>query len=284
MKDRIITFFQSLRVVMKFSVTNPKNFEEVFSFQSTWQRVLSLVLLVILFFSGLTFYLFVLGPFSGSYGAGTNDVSIERKKLESQAKEIQVLQNKILALEGYADRLLKLTRGELPMDMAVDSNVQAPNIDFNKIDPSMSAEELSLMEEVRNDLRTQSDQDEVQLHTFYAPVKGTISQGYSSNHKAIDVVVKEGTDVLACQSGTIIYSGFTHSDGFVIILDHGNEYVSIYKHNKLLIRKTGDRVQMGELIAKAGTSGENSSGPHLHFELFYNGKAQDPTKLMSFTH
>lgn len=267
---------------MKFSVTNPKNFEEIFSFQSTWQRVLSLLFLIILFFSGLTFYLFVLGPFAGTYSANKNDVSIERQKLESQAKEIQILQNKIVALEGYADRLLRLTRGELPMDMTIDSNVTAPKIDFNNIDPSMSPDEISLMQEVRSDMRTQTEQSDLNILSFYPPLTGTISQGYSANHQAIDIVVKEGSDVLACQAGTVIYSGFTHTDGYVIILEHENEYISIYKHNKELLRKSGDRVRLGEIISKAGTSGENSTGPHLHFELIHNGKAIDPTKLMKF--
>ena len=87
---------------------------------------------------------------------------------------------------------------------------------------------------------------------------------------------------MACLAGTVVYSGYTQKDGFILIVDHANGYLSVYKHNKTVLKKTGNRVQMNDPIAIAGNSGENSTGPHLHFELWYNQSAVNPEDYMRF--
>jgi murein DD-endopeptidase MepM/ murein hydrolase activator NlpD len=110
-----------------------------------------------------------------------------------------------------------------------------------------------------------------------------VSQGFDlKEHPAIDIVVPKDKTILACLAGTVVYSGYTQKDGFILILDHANGYLSVYKHNKTVLKKTGSRVQMNDPIAIAGNSGENSTGPHLHFELWYNQSAVNPEDYMRF--
>ena len=80
----------------------------------------------------------------------------------------------------------------------------------------------------------------------------------------------------ATLDGTVIFSGFTSADGYVIQIQHGNDLTSIYKHCSSLTKKAGDYVKAGEPIGIVGNTGENSSGPHLHFEIWYNGFSINP--------
>ena len=86
----------------------------------------------------------------------------------------------------------------------------------------------------------------------------------------------------SCLSGTVIYSGYTRKDGYILIIDHGNDYTSIYKHNRKALKKIGDKVQLGDPIAIVGSTGQNSDGPHLHFELWYKQVPVNPEEYLQF--
>ena len=114
--------------------------------------------------------------------------------------------------------------------------------------------------------------------SFVLPVKGVLSQKFNaSNHPAIDIVAKKDAIVKACLTGVILYCGFSKEDGYFTIIDHSNGFVSIYKHLKINLKKVGQRIQSGDSIGIVGNSGEDSTDPHLHFELWQNMKAVDPT-------
>jgi murein DD-endopeptidase MepM/ murein hydrolase activator NlpD len=101
-------------------------------------------------------------------------------------------------------------------------------------------------------------------------------------HYGLDIAGKANEPIKATLDGTVIISGFTGETGHVIGIQHGNNMLSLYKHNSALLKKIGDFVKAGEVIAIIGNSGEHTSGPHLHFELWYNGNALDPGKYISF--
>lgn len=119
---------------------------------------------------------------------------------------------------------------------------------------------------------------------FFAPVTGKITQGYDINlrHFAVDVVVKTGTPVKAVADGTVIFSEWTAATGHVIVLQHTKKYISIYKHNGGLHKQQGDLVKSGEVIASSGSTGELTTGPHLHFELWNDGYPVNPTNFIDF--
>ena len=117
---------------------------------------------------------------------------------------------------------------------------------------------------------------------FIIPVNGYISRGFNSErgHFGIDIVAKDGTPVFASAGGFVVFSGYTNDYGHIIILSHSDGYLSIYKHCSVLLKKEREFVKQGELIAQSGNSGLATTGPHLHFEIWYNGKAIDPENLL----
>lgn len=119
---------------------------------------------------------------------------------------------------------------------------------------------------------------------FFTPMKGMISNNYDEKvgHYGIDVVGPLNERISAVQNGTVIFAEWTLNTGYVIQIQHGKNLVSIYKHNQELLKKAGEYVRAGEAIAILGNSGELTSGPHLHFELWHNGKALNPENYIKF--
>ncbi len=119
---------------------------------------------------------------------------------------------------------------------------------------------------------------------LFKPVNGTILSPFDpkAGHYGIDLVAPKDDPVKAVLDGTVIAASFTADDGNIVSIQHNNNIISVYKHNAVLLRKVGDRVKAGESIAFIGDSGENSEGPHLHFELWENGAPVNPTLFMSF--
>ena len=110
------------------------------------------------------------------------------------------------------------------------------------------------------------------------PVSGILTRAFDARtgHYAIDIAVKEGTLVRAIGDGYVIFADWTHEGGYALAVQHADGYVSVYKHNQRLLKRVGDRVRARETVAVSGNSGEFTTGPHLHFELWDNGLAQDP--------
>lgn len=114
------------------------------------------------------------------------------------------------------------------------------------------------------------------------PVSGLLTRSFDARtgHYAVDLAVKAGTLVRAVGDGYVIFADWTHEGGYAVAVQHADGYVSIYKHNQRLLKRTGDRVRAREALAVSGNSGEFTTGPHLHFELWDNGLAQDPSQYL----
>ncbi len=119
---------------------------------------------------------------------------------------------------------------------------------------------------------------------FSSPIKGEITQTYDSKEKhfAIDIAVDKDTPVKAIADGTVIFRGFTADTGYVILIEHNQGFISVYKHNASLYKEQGDLVKSGEVIASAGSTGSFSTGPHLHFELWNEGYPVNPINYINF--
>ncbi len=110
------------------------------------------------------------------------------------------------------------------------------------------------------------------------PVQGFTARGFDAarGHYGVDEAVAEGTPVRAIGDGYVVSADWTNDGGYVIAVQHADGYLSVYKHNSRLLKTVGDRVRSREAIALSGNTGEITTGPHLHFELWRNGLAQDP--------
>jgi murein DD-endopeptidase MepM/ murein hydrolase activator NlpD len=119
-----------------------------------------------------------------------------------------------------------------------------------------------------------------------APLKGEISSGFlaenRNDHLGVDIIAPKNSPITAVKEGIVVSAGWNLETGHSITVQHDKNLLSIYKHNQKLLKKTGDRVKLGESIAIIGNSGELSSGPHLHFELWYDGNPIDPAQYIEF--
>ncbi len=121
------------------------------------------------------------------------------------------------------------------------------------------------------------------LSTLRPPVRPPVEGGFPTRgfdaqaaHYGTDIAVPEGTQVRSIGSGYVVLAGRTQDDGHTIAVQHADGYLSVYKHNNRLLKQTGDYVQAREVLAVSGNTGERTTGPHVHFELWRNGHAQDP--------
>ena len=117
---------------------------------------------------------------------------------------------------------------------------------------------------------------------FIYPANGYVSRGFDpgKGHYGIDLVMKNGTPVYASAGGFVVFSGYTNNYGHIIILSHSDDYLSIYKHCSVILKKEREFVRQGELIAESGNSGLATTGPHLHFEIWHGGKPIDPETIL----
>lgn len=131
---------------------------------------------------------------------------------------------------------------------------------------------------------TESTDNSIKSFNFFTPLQGVITSGFNliENHYGIDIVTTHNEAVKAAMEGTVIFSGWTLETGYVIGVQHKRNFISIYKHNSVLLKKEGDHVQGGEPIAISGESGELTTGPHLHFELWENGSPVNPEDYILF--
>lgn len=117
---------------------------------------------------------------------------------------------------------------------------------------------------------------------FITPLSGFISQEFKpeSGHYGIDIAAKTGSPFVATENGYVIFADFTVNYGFTLIIGHNNNYISIYKHCSALLKTERDFVMQGEIIGLIGNTGKHTTGPHLHFEIWQNGTAIDPSKVI----
>lgn len=194
-----------------------------------------------------------------------------------------------LALNNqYYESIKKVLTGDVKaVEFDRDSILEAARIDPDSVDLTPSPEDLELRETVaQEDKYNVVDAAETSNLdvTLFAPVNGKISEGYDfkEKHFAVDVIVAKDAPVKAAADGTVIFAEWTAETGYVMILEHGNSLLTVYKHNSALQKEQGELVNAGEVIATAGSTGEFSTGPHLHFEVWSNGYPINPSDLIDF--
>lgn len=119
---------------------------------------------------------------------------------------------------------------------------------------------------------------------FFPPLKGVVTGGFQpdENHFGVDIVSEEDEPVKSIADGTVVFASWTLETGYVVTVQHSNELVSIYKHNAVLLKKLGDPVRGGEIISIIGNTGEQTTGQHLHIELWYKGNPLNPQEFIKF--
>lgn len=283
-KKKNIKLKKKLTDKYRLVVLNENTFEERFSLKLSrlnvfvYGGVFSILLII------ATVVLIAFTPIK-EYIPGYSSTSLKIKATKLTF-ETDSLKTKLAILENYTRALLPVLTGEIEPE-AVDS-IQAEakqrTIDENLL--NASKEDSIFREKVESENRfaiQQNANDKVKT-VFFAPLSGTISQNFDANlkHFAIDIVAKIGSPIKAISDGTVVFSDWNIATGYVILLKHANEYISVYKHNGSLLKEQGDFVKSGEVIATVGSTGELTTGPHLHFELWSGGYAVNPLNFIDF--
>ncbi len=119
---------------------------------------------------------------------------------------------------------------------------------------------------------------------LFTPLKGVVTNFFdpARRHYGVDIAAKKDEAVKAVQNGTVIFSNWTLETGYVIAVQHTRNILSVYKHNSVLLKRSGDYVRAGDPVAIVGETGELSTGPHLHLELWYDGTPVNPREYITF--
>lgn len=276
------SFWKRLREPVHISGSDPQTFREKWGVNLNRLQIISGILLFSILIGFITFCILSYTPLSYLLPKGISDTN-RSEILENDAR-VEELIKKIERQDNYNLSLRKAILGEVSIDSVLLLETDSVETNTQSIDTSRTLNQLKIAEEVEND-RLEYLNPPVLSNTFFInPLKGVISEKFKkSSHPGVDIVAKEGSTIFACLGGTIIYAGNTQDDGYMIIISHSNDIQSIYKHNSTLLKKAGDKVEAGDGIAIIGNSGENSSGPHLHFELWENNIPINPTDYLSFT-
>jgi murein DD-endopeptidase MepM/ murein hydrolase activator NlpD len=272
----------------RFSVINDHTFEEVWRIRLTRYNAFLLITFLIVFIIGVTASLLSFTNLR-EFIPGYPDVNMRRNILIS-AIRLDSLDQELALRDKYFANLNSIISGNHPEEFY---DRQDTTKNYQAINFSTPPEDSLLRARIENEERynltlgprtVESVSSLAGLH-FFPPVKGIISGNYdiSTKHFGTDIVTKPKAIVSAALDGTVIFTGWTMETGFVIEVQHPNNIVSVYKHNSSLLKETGDLVRAGEAISVVGDSGElYTSGPHLHFEIWYKGSALDPEKHILF--
>lgn len=259
-------------------------FEERFSFKLNRLNVFVFSSIFAVFLIGFTTLLIAFTPLR-EYIPGYTSSSL-KKKATALAFKTDSLQQVITINEQYVASIRKVLTGDVKtVDFNKDSILKAAQSDRSEVDQIPSKADSLLRDKVAQEDKYNPliGASEVNF-VLFAPVKGTITEGYNpkEKHFAVDIVTTKDAPVKATTDGTVIFAEWTAETGYVIILKHKNNLISVYKHNASLSKEQGELVKEGEIIATVGNTGEFSTGPHLHFELWSNGYPTNPTNFIDF--
>ena len=277
------SFISKLLTKYRLVLLNDSTYEEKSSFKISRLNVFSilfaLMFIIVLITSGILFFTPI-----REYIPGYSSTSLQ-KQANLLSYKTDSLRQIVFLNDQYINSLKKVLTGDLEtIEYKADSVISKDILNLQIIEKSK--EDSILRQLVNNEDKYNLDNinKNKDFYLLSAPINGAVSQNYSiaDDHLAIDISVDIGTPVKAVSNGRVILSEWTTQTGYVLIIDHGNDLISVYKHNSKLLKSQGEIVKQDEIIALSGNSGVLTSGPHLHFELWSEGFSIDPNTLINF--
>jgi murein DD-endopeptidase MepM/ murein hydrolase activator NlpD len=278
-------FLEKLHSKFRLIIYNDSTFQTIWTLKLTPMKVFTIVSLFSAVMIFLVIFLIASTPLK-EYIPGYPKEEY-REMLLRNVMLVDSLEKELDIRDQFFADIRNIIKGEVPRDDGRNDNLnqtvsKVPYRSYNSdsvFQDKLREERLNISDQTK-DSKTISPE---KLH-FYPPVQGIVTEKFDINkgHFGIDIVGKPNTRISAALEGTVLFAGWTQETGNVIYLLHDNNLTSSYMHNAQLLKKTGDQVRAGEAIAIIGNSGELSTGPHLHFELWYQKKPLDPEKYITF--
>ncbi|UXP33763.1 M23 family metallopeptidase [Reichenbachiella agarivorans] len=271
-------------------IRNEENFAEKTTYSFTYAKIILFLVLIFMSLTALSFYLtttLLEEWFDPRYAQlkATRDVISLSAKVDSLVYEVdkkeQFINNFKMIISGKDGEYEQVEGSENIGSNEIKEIVQSEE-EINPIDSEFRRE----FENKGVDLQYSESALSQELQEFYLfkPVEGIVSDGFDPHrdHLAIDIVARQDEPIKAVADGTVVFSSWTQDSGYVIAIQHRGNLISFYKHNSELFKKVGNFVTAGEVISIIGNTGELTSGPHLHFELWYDGNPIDPEEFIRF--
>ena len=284
MKNKRKAFWKNFKFKYKLTITNENTLEEIVGIHVSKLNGVSVLLSAVTVIFLIASLIIVFTPLR-NYLPGYMNTEV-REQVVTNALRADSLQWLMERQRMYIMNIQDIISGNVKTD-------SIHSIDSLTVVRSEELMERTLAEDVfrkqyeeteRYNLTTIDNAPAVTGLIFFRPTRGMISSGFDANqkHYGIDIAASPNESVLSTLDGTVILATYTADTGYVIQVQHNQNLVSVYKHCGSLLKKVGDTVKAGEAIALVGNTGEKTTGPHLHFEVWSKGRALDPTKYIVF--
>jgi len=289
-KEKKKRWFHKLRNKYRLVISNEETFEEKFSFRLSRLNVFITIGITAIILIVITTFLIAFTPLR-EYIPGYTDVTLT-KRVNELKRLTDSLETDFRQKSIYIQNIKNIIDGKGVVEDTIMEDDQDDNI--NDIQYTRSKEDSILRQEYENETSYDlyyNENEELSIETsplssfnFFIPLQGIVTNEFdhAKQHYGIDIVSKQNEAVKAILEGTVIFAGWTLETGYVISIQHKGKFISFYKHNSVLLKQQGNFVKAGEPIAIVGESGELTTGPHLHFELWYNGTPVNPEDYIAF--
>ncbi len=285
-------WWADLKKPFRLVLINPETFEEKKAYVLTNMGVLLAVLSALFIIIGLTTSLIF---FTGIRTLVPGYADIEQHpELMRLNEDFRLIEEELIAQRAYTENFRKILVGEIEMpEISEEINEEFPDslLTVERIaEDELLRKEIELDKQIaQSGILSKSGQPgtyDISLDQTYLipPISGSVSASFDPkiDHFGADITAPKNTPIKAVKDGFVFLADWTLETGHTIGIQHANNVISFYKHNSSLLKKTGDMVKSGEAIAIIGNTGTHSSGPHLHFELWYKGLPVNPEEYLSF--
>ena len=279
-KNKIVNFFNK---TFRLVVINDETLEEEGFLKLSRSNIIILASVLLVSAFVISFCIIVYSPLN-KYLPGKSSELVQ-KELVTLALKSDSLASALSISSLYLSNIESIIKGDSINFEYLDDSLN--KIDNSEINFFKSKEDSLLRIRVERE-----DQSSINLNSqrkskqflFFPPIEGFISDSFNlkTNHYGIDLVAKTGAKIKSIGEGTVVVSDWNPQTGYVLGIQHSENFISFYKHCSVLLKNVGDIITTGENIAIIGNSGELSSGPHLHFELWKSGAPLDPSLYISF--
>ena len=283
-KKRHKAFWSNIKFKYKLTIINENTLEEVVGIRVSKLNGISVLLSVLTVLFLIAAAIITFTPLR-NYLPGYMNSDVRAQVVEN-ALRADSLQQLVERQNLYIMNIQDIFRGTVRIDTV------------HSMDSLTTVREDSLMERTQREAEFRKQYEETEKYNltsitarpdiegliFYRPTRGMITEKFDADrrHYGTDIAANPGESVLATLDGTVILSTYTAETGYVIEVQHNQDFVSVYKHCSSLLKREGDAVQAGEAIALVGNSGQLTTGPHLHFELWHKGRAVNPEQYIVF--
>lgn len=280
------SIFQKLHHKYRMAIYRDESYEEVLNIRLSRLNVFTILGVSILVFLAIVISIIAYTPVR-EFIPGYPDENT-RKDIINNALKLDSLENELAMRDEYFNDINSIIRGNNPPnhEEAGDTVTSHSSVVFtHSVEDSLLRQMIE--QEEQFNLGVVDDKKSIKgmskLH-FFSPIKGLVTNSFNAvqNHYGTDIVGAPNEVVKATLGGTVIMATWTLETGYVIEIQHDNNLISVYKHNAELLKRVGDHIRVGDPIAIMGNSGELTTGPHLHFELWYKGTPLNPEDYISF--